>query len=41
MAKVVDGAEEKNNTAIVESTTPQKPKPLTANEAMRRIDDLT
>ncbi len=40
MAKVVDTTEEKpisESKAAIE----QKPKSLTANEAMRRLDDLT
>lgn len=40
MAKVVDDAEEKNNLKD-ESSAPQKVRTLTANEAMKRLDDLT
>lgn len=40
MAKIFDDTEEKNNSKS-DSVTPQKVRTLTANEAMRRIDDLT
>ena len=41
MAKVIDDGEGKNNTATTESTLSQKTKPLTANEAMKRLNELT
>lgn len=40
MAKVVDTADKKP-TSENKNTIEQKPKSLTANEAMRRLDDLT
>lgn len=40
MAKIVDSAEEKNNSKS-ESAPIHKSKTLTANEAMRRLDELT
>jgi hypothetical protein len=41
MAKIIDAFEEKSGGEKTESLNPQKVKSLTANEAMRRIDDLT
>lgn len=40
MAKVVDVSEE-TGTKAATAESPQTQKPLTANEAMRRLDNLT
>jgi hypothetical protein len=43
MAKVIDAPEEKGMQAIAQKLIQptQEAKPLTANEAMKRLDDLT
>jgi hypothetical protein len=41
MAKVVDVTDEENTTTSTLTESAQKTRPLTANEAMKRLDDLT